>query len=91
MAAPARIAPLDGLRGLAVLAVVLFHASVFETAAGPVGTALLSAARLGWAGVDLFFVLSGFLITRVPVESRGAENDFRVLCAPHVLRIFPLY
>ena len=91
MAAPSRIAPLDGLRGLAVLAVILYHATLFEPGTGPVERALLGAARLGWAGVDLFFVLSGFLITRILVQSRGTENYFRVFYARRFLRIFPLY
>lgn len=91
MAAPSRIAPLDGLRGLAVLAVILYHATLFEPGTGPVERSLLEATRLGWAGVDLFFVLSGFLITRILVQSRGAENYFRVFYVRRFLRIFPLY
>ncbi|MBK9374126.1 MAG: acyltransferase [Holophagales bacterium] len=91
MGLPARIAPLDGLRGLAVLAVILYHATLFEPAEGFVGRAILGAARLGWAGVDLFFVLSGFLITRILVQSRGARNYFRVFYTRRCLRIFPLY
>ena len=91
MAPPPRIAPLDGVRGLAVLAVILYHAALFEVAAGPAGKVLLAVARFGWAGVDLFFVLSGFLITRLLAESRGAENYFRVFYARRFLRIFPLY
>lgn len=47
MGLPARIAPLDGLRGLAVLAVIVYHATLFEPAAGLVGRALLGSARLG--------------------------------------------
>ncbi len=89
--ASSRIAPLDGLRGLAVLAVILYHATFLEPGTGPVGRALLGATRLGWAGVELFFVLSGFLITRILVQSRGAENYFRVFYVRRFLRIFPLY
>ena len=88
---PTRIRPLDGLRGLAVLAVVLYHATLLAPGTGATGRTLLAAARLGWAGVDLFFVLSGFLITRLLVESRGADNYFRVFYARRLLRIFPLY
>lgn len=91
MAAPSRIAPLDGLRGLAVLVVILYHASVFEPPSGGAWAALRAAARFGWAGVDLFFVLSGFLITRILWASRGAENYYRVFYARRFLRIFPLY
>ena len=53
---PARITALDGIRGLAILAVVLHHAF---------------AIKLLWMGVDLFFVLSGFLITTILVRSKG--------------------
>lgn len=91
MPAPPRIAPLDGLRGLAVLAVILYHASVFEPPSGGAGAALRAAARFGWAGVDLFFVLSGFLITRILWASRGSESYYRVFYARRFLRIFPLY
>jgi peptidoglycan/LPS O-acetylase OafA/YrhL len=91
MPTPSRIAPLDGLRGLAVLAVILYHASLFEPPSAGAAAVLRAAARLGWAGVDLFFVLSGFLITRILADSRGALNYFRVFYARRFLRIFPLY
>ena len=91
MAAPPRIAPLDGLRGLAVLAVILYHGALFEPASAGAGALVRAAARFGWAGVDLFFVLSGFLITRILADSRGATNYFRVFYARRFLRIFPLY
>lgn len=91
MPAVSRIGPLDGLRGLAVLAVILYHGSVFEPPSAGAATVLRAAAHFGWAGVDLFFVLSGFLITRILSETRTAENYFRVFYARRFLRIFPLY
>ncbi|MGI8683192.1 MAG: acyltransferase family protein [Mycobacteriales bacterium] len=52
---PQHLPALDGVRGLAVVAVLLFHGGV-------------SWARGGFLGVDAFFVLSGYLITRLLVE-----------------------
>jgi peptidoglycan/LPS O-acetylase OafA/YrhL len=86
-----RVISLDGIRGLAILAVVMNH-SVWPI--GSVGTAQPIAKwfySLGWAGVDLFFVLSGFLITGILLDSRGAGNYFRSFYARRALRIFPLY
>jgi peptidoglycan/LPS O-acetylase OafA/YrhL len=82
---------LDGLRGVAVLLVLAFHLLHIEGEGGAVERALLSVTRAGWAGVDLFFVLSGFLITGILLDARGAPGYFRAFYARRVLRIFPLY
>ncbi len=71
----AHIAALDGVRGVAVMAVVMLHAGVFP---------------YGGAGVDLFFVLSGFLITGVLLDAKGAPDVLRPFYARRALRIFPL-
>ena len=83
---------LDGLRGCAILLVLLYHFSgelhhPVTMAAGVIHKAL----SIGWIGVDLFFVLSGFLITGILVGSRGAPNYFRAFYMRRVLRILPLY
>jgi peptidoglycan/LPS O-acetylase OafA/YrhL len=93
---PARIDALDGVRGLAILPVVLFHALLFgvplQGAPLPeMGNPYVTAASLGWCGVDVFFVLSGFLITGILLRSKGAPHFFRNFYARRALRIFPLY
>lgn len=55
------------------------------------GRLLHSGLTLGERGVELFFVLSGFLITGVLLEAKGKPNGFRNFIARRSLRIFPLY
>jgi peptidoglycan/LPS O-acetylase OafA/YrhL len=84
------IPELDGIRGIAVLGVVLlhFHAPFAESRPfGPLSV-LISG---GWAGVDIFFVLSGYLISSILLATRSAENYFSAFYARRALRIFPLY
>ena len=81
---------LDGLRGLAVLAVMTVHFERFVPGVGAL-VPLKQLATYGWAGVDLFFVLSGFLITGILEQTKGAPNYFRSFYARRTLRIFPIY
>ena len=96
--APERIEALDGVRGLAILLVIVMHATlVFFVDQLPaferLGTdhACVRLALLGWCGVDVFFVLSGYLITGILLRSRGSPHYFRNFYARRALRIFPLY
>lgn len=86
---------LDSVRGVAILLVVFFHATVFTVDAEDQlklpDKLYLGIASLGWSGVDLFFVLSGFLITRILLHTRERPKYFRNFYARRVLRIFPLY
>jgi peptidoglycan/LPS O-acetylase OafA/YrhL len=72
------IPALEGLRGVAILMVIGFHYTH-------------SYFPIGWAGVDLFFVLSGFLITRLLLHARRKKRYFQNFYARRTLRIFPLY
>jgi peptidoglycan/LPS O-acetylase OafA/YrhL len=67
---------LDGLRGLAILGVLVFHTGRFS---------------LGWTGIVLFFVLSGFLITGILLDGKQRPAYFRNFYARRALRIFPAY
>lgn len=92
--APSRrhISALDGIRGLAILVVLVFHLSdgyIWQFKAQPSG--LWQVVRLGWSGVNMFFVLSGFLITGILLDSRDSPQYFRNFYARRALRIFPLY
>lgn len=78
---------LDGLRALAAVAVVLHHNLWRDGALGEIR----AAAHLGEAGVRLFFVLSGFLITGILLRARGSNGALRAFYARRFLRIFPLY
>jgi peptidoglycan/LPS O-acetylase OafA/YrhL len=84
---------LDGVRGLAIALVMIFHFTAFPkmTADVFVDKAFRGLAVTGWAGVDLFFVLSGFLITGILLDTKGTPRFFRTFYARRFLRIFPLY
>jgi peptidoglycan/LPS O-acetylase OafA/YrhL len=85
---------LDVLRGVAVLSVFLYHGIYFSGSS--VSTQGLARAfgqltMFGWLGVNLFFVLSGFLITRILVDTKGKPDYFRKFYLRRALRILPIY
>lgn len=86
-----RMPALDALRGVAILLVMLFHFNLGPATGNPIGRALFLGFRVGGSGVDLFFVLSGFLITRILVRTKGSRGYFVNFYARRTLRIFPLY
>lgn len=83
------IPELDGVRGLAILLVVIFHA--FMLAVVPMKGLIPMLASYGFAGVDLFFVLSGFLITGILLDAKGQPDYFKKFYTKRALRIWPLY
>ncbi|MEP7295465.1 MAG: acyltransferase [Burkholderiales bacterium] len=83
---------LDGLRGLAILLVIVFHFSLMHAGfRGDDPGIFLQVAQLGWMGVDLFFVLSGFLITGILASARAQKHYFKNFLGRRFLRIWPLY
>lgn len=86
---------LDGLRGCAVLAVMFYHFLFRDSTRLCTGWAahLQTISSWGWCGVDLFFVLSGFLITGILLDAKGDDtgNYFKSFYARRAVRIFPLY
>jgi peptidoglycan/LPS O-acetylase OafA/YrhL len=88
-----RIPALDGVRGVAILAVLIFHAFLITrpTATVPPISWIDRIVETGWAGVDLFFVLSGFLITGILLKAKSGARYFSTFYVRRALRIFPAY
>lgn len=84
------IPPLDGIRALAVLMVLLVHCVQFNPET-KFDHYLLRVCSSTWIGVDLFFVLSGYLITLILLRTKESPTYFISFYARRALRIFPLY
>lgn len=84
------IPALDGIRGVAIT-LVLINNLYPGYPSGFVDRLFYIASNTGWVGVDLFFVLSGFLITGILWDTKGRERYFTNFYARRFLRIFPLY
>jgi peptidoglycan/LPS O-acetylase OafA/YrhL len=82
---------LDGIRGLAVLIVVLYHFGGGAQSPNPIISTAGHLLQAGWSGVTLFFILSGFLITGILWDARGGHAYFKNFYIRRTLRIFPLY
>lgn len=84
-----RFISLDGLRGLAMLMVLVTHG--MQSWRQPYDKGLNGVIDTGWIALDIFFVLSGFLITGILLDTRTADGYFRTFYARRALRIAPLY
>lgn len=86
-----RVPALDGLRGIAILLVLMRHSIFGMESHSKWLSTLLAAGQLTWSGVDLFFVLSGFLIGGILLDARSSPNYFKTFYIRRACRIFPLY
>jgi peptidoglycan/LPS O-acetylase OafA/YrhL len=88
-----RVPELDGLRGAAIFMVVVFHYLEQQgtVSGGGLTPILQRLALMGWSGVDLFFVLSGFLIGGILVDARNSPSYFRTFYTRRFFRIIPIY
>jgi peptidoglycan/LPS O-acetylase OafA/YrhL len=88
-----RIPELDGLRGVAILLVLCWHVvpTIAADASPAVQHVARSLIRYGWSGVDLFFVLSGFLLGGILLDHRSSSRYFKTFYVRRFCRILPLY
>lgn len=90
-AAAQHLGALDGLRALAILLVLVHHLTPGGDPNQGVRALVFKLAQIGWSGVDLFFVLSGFLITGILLRGKAAGRPMSSFLMRRVLRIVPAY
>jgi peptidoglycan/LPS O-acetylase OafA/YrhL len=95
VAASRHLPELDGVRGIAIIAVLLTHSASYLNLLPGAGVPWANATRAifypGWGGVDLFFTLSGFLITGILLRARKSSSYFKSFYMRRILRILPIY
>lgn len=91
MSSPKYIKSLDGIRAIAALLVLIFHFSQYVIFSSDWGKLIQKVGYLGQTGVSLFFVLSGFLITRILFDQIQSPHYWKNFIIRRSLRIFPLY
>src|SRR5690242_2951621 len=85
------IPALDGIRALAILLVIPHNIDLLHPSYSAAVRPALMLVHAGWIGVQLFFVLSGFLITGNLLDTQRADNYYSAFIARRALRILPLY
>jgi peptidoglycan/LPS O-acetylase OafA/YrhL len=89
-----RMPELDGIRGFALSMILVWHfivGTIDPETAPPWLASLAQWLTITWSSIDMFFVLSGYLIGGILIDHRGATNLFRVFYVRRCLRIMPLY
>ena len=86
-----RLPVLDGLRGTAILLVIVYHLLIQLQSNPGIFKFAVIAGRLAWSGVDLFFVLSGFLIGGILLDARHSPRYYKTFYARRAFRILPIY
>lgn len=90
-----RVSELDGIRGIAIILVLIWHYFTCQVKLDPDMFPLIHSVRhataLTWSGVDLFFVLSGFLIGGILLDNRHSLVFYKTFFVRRICRIFPLY
>jgi len=88
-----RVAELDGIRGLAILLVLVWHyfGNLVRTAPGSWLASVQAWLGLTWSGVDLFFVLSGYLLGGILLDQRASPVFFKTFYLRRACRILPIY
>ena len=90
----AKMPELDSLRGVAILLVVFYHGFFWSnglTGLSGIAKLFVNLTRIGWLGVNLFFVLSGFLITGILADSKTNKHYYRRFYVRRALRILPAF
>ncbi len=86
-----RLEALDGLRAIAIVLVLLNHLTPEHNSNQGLRSLVFKVADIGWSGVDLFFVLSGFLITGILLRAKKRQQPMWLFMARRMLRIVPAY
>jgi len=84
---------MDGLRVVAIIMVIIWHyfSNQINAPDKSIWSYFIHCFDMFWSGVDLFFVLSGFLICGILLDAKGAKNYFQIFYLRRSLRIFPIY